>query len=199
MTALAEDNAIATPAAISERERRRHRRLDLRIGGRFMNESSDEFRLRTINISCSGAFMEARQRPPLGANVVCYFDGLGRVAATVVRRTAEGFAVLFRISPFKRDKLADRLTWLLNKDALGLAEDREAPRHAASGPAVITRQDGSRLQCRVLDISLTGAGFETDGAAPMIGEIIQTGNLRGEVVRRTEKGFGVRFLHGPSD
>jgi hypothetical protein len=53
---------------------------------------------------------------------------LGRVAATVIRATPTDFAAHFRIVQHKREKLADRLTWLLNKDRLDLTDDRNGSR-----------------------------------------------------------------------
>ncbi len=195
MSALRQSVVEDHVAKRAERERRRHRRIQVKIAGRFLDEGGHEHAFSTFNISCSGAFILSAQRPAIGAEVVCYFDELGRVPANVVRRTSEGFAALFNVSPFKRNKLADRLIWIINRDPLGLQEERDTPRYAAGGPALVTRADGRQIQCRAIDISLTGAGFETDGPAPDIGEVVSVGNLRGEVVRRTPNGFGIRFLH----
>jgi hypothetical protein len=107
-----------------------------------------------------------------------------------------GFAVRFQTSTLKRDKLADRLTWLLNKDTLGLAEDRAAARFSATGQAVVILSDGTQLQCRLTDISLTGAAFEALGAPPFVGDRVRTGNLPAEVVRVAGKKFAVRYLRG---
>ena len=64
-------------------------------------------------------------------------------------RWQNGFALRFQTTQTKRDKLADKLVWLTNREALGLVEERGAQRFAAEGPAIIIRQDGRRLQCRV--------------------------------------------------
>jgi hypothetical protein len=47
----------------------------------------------------------------------------------------------------------------------------------------------------MLDISLTGASFETETRPPMIGEIVVAGNIRGEVVRASGNSFAIRYLH----
>jgi hypothetical protein len=59
---------------------------------------------------------------------------------------------------------------------------------------MVTRANGRVLQCRTVDISLTGAAFEGDGPAPPIGEIVSVGNLQGEVVRTLRNGFAIRYL-----
>ena len=114
---------------------------------------------------------------------------------------AVGFAMSMSATPRKRDKLADRLTWLINRDKLGLEEERGEARYQASGEATINLSDGSQLLCSVTDISLTGAAFETAGRPPFVGERVTVGNLVGEVVRVTGKKFGVRYVHGqkPAD
>ena len=176
-------------------DRRRHRRVDICLPGRFLTNLGSDASLSTINLSCSGALVESAILPDPGAELVCYFDDLGRVVATVVRRTPAGFAVTFNVASHKREKIADRLTWLLNKDTLDLTEEREAPRYAADVPAQVLRSNGQIMSCRVLDISLTGANFECRGVAlPKIGEIVSAGTIPAEVIRIGDGGFAVRYL-----
>ena len=192
--------SAAQPAAVkplplrrTQQDRRRNKRIDLSIDGRFLSKDGEDHTMRTLNLSCSGALVAAAVKPEPGANIVCYFNDLGRVASSVIRQTRDGFAVQFTVSQHKRDKLADRLTWLFNKETLELSDERATPRYVTDGPAVIELADGRKLQCRVVDISLSGASFEADGAAPYIGEIIKAGNLDGEVVRRGRNSFAIRF------
>ncbi|MEM6900230.1 MAG: PilZ domain-containing protein [Pseudomonadota bacterium] len=198
MTALARNHAILTQNPKLQKDHRLHKRVELTLRGRFLNETSEEHSFVSVNLSCGGARLRSNNVPPVGHNIVCYFDEIGRVAGKIVRHTEDGFAVGFNTVQSKRDRLADKLIWLDNKDRLNLHEERGSPRYPADGPAILIRQDGRRLQCRVIDISLTGAGFETDGQPPMIGEQIIAGNLSGEVVRRNGKAFGVRFVR-PAD
>lgn len=181
---------------LSRRDRRGFKRVELKLTGRFLIGDSEDHVLSTADISCDGAFIVSSERPGLDQQVVCYFDEVGRVVANVVRVSPEGFAVRFHTSPHKRDKLADRLTWLINRDKLGLEEERGETRYRASGEAIVNRADGSQLQCSVTDISLTGAAFETTGKAPFVGERVTVGNLVAEVVRVTGNKFAVRYMHG---
>jgi len=194
MSALAKNHEIFRHNPKLRKDHRRHRRVKIKLNGRFLNDQSEEHSLILENISCGGACVKSAAIPEINSQIVCYIDELGRLVGNVVRHTEGGFAIKLQVSQLKRDRLADKLIWLVNKDRLGLTEERAAQRFAAEGPALIKRQDGRTLQCRVVDISLTGAGFETDGPSPMIGETIQIGHVAAEVMRSTPKGFGVRFI-----
>ncbi|WP_341197675.1 PilZ domain-containing protein [Hyphomonas chukchiensis] len=186
---------VSTSTLINpNKDRRLHKRIALSLVGRLLDETSADHDVRTVDISCSGAMIRSAHRPQPGAQVICYFNDLGRVAATVIRSGPQGFAVHFKAAQHKRDKLADRLTWLLNKDKLCLADERSAARVATSGPALLTLADGSEIPCRVLDISLTGASFEAEDGTPMVGDVVLAGNVRGEVVRVEQKRFAIRYL-----
>ena len=78
---------------------------------------------------------------------------------------------------------------------VGLTEEREAKRYPGGGPAMVKRENGLVIQCTVVDISLTGAAFSTEGANPFVGEIVIAGKLKGEVVRSGDGKFAVRYLH----
>ncbi|MEL6413547.1 MAG: PilZ domain-containing protein [Pseudomonadota bacterium] len=179
-------------------DRRRHQRVELRLTGRFMCDGADHTFL-TENVSCGGALLEAAAVPAIGTKIVCYFDELGRVAGEVIRKSENGFAVQFQTPQHKKDKLADRLVWLLNHKKYDLVDERNSPRKATGGPALITRANGTKLQCRVIDISLTGAAFEFDGPVPIVGEHVRVGSLRGAVVRAVTGEFAIRFIHQKKD
>lgn len=171
-------------------------RLPVRIPGRFMTEASEEHRMVSVAMSGTSAEVRAHVLPARGSNIVCYFDEIGRVVGSVKETLAKGFIVAFATTSLKRDKIADRLVWLANKDALGLSDERAEPRYSAGGPAMVQLANGRTVKCRVVDISLSGAGFEAMGLAPALGEVIRAGSLRGEVVRSSGRSFGIRFLHG---
>lgn len=198
MNAHLHSNAVRLQNPRLVKDHRVHRRVEIALHGRFLNDQSEEHALVTTNISCGGALVKSPAKPDLDSQVVVYLDEMGRVQGNVVRHTDEGFALYFKVTQKKRDKLADKLIWLINRDKLGLVEERGATRFAAEGPALIIRQDGRHLQCHVVDISLTGAGFIAQGPPPMIGEIVTTGTVSAEVVRSNGSNFGVRFLRSLS-
>ena len=117
----------------------------------------------------------------------------------MIRKSESEFAVQFQTPQHKKDKLADRLVWLLNYEKYNLVDERASPRKATGGPALITRANGTKLQCRVIDISLTGAAFEFDGPVPIVGEHVRVGSLRGAVVRAVTGEFAIRFIHQKKD
>ena len=181
-------------STLPRKDRRAHRRVDLSLSGRCLNADQEDFQIETVNLSCAGAMMTGERTPAIGSEVICYFEQLGRVAGTVVRSSTGGFAIEFDIHEHKRDKLADRLTWLLNKESLGLSEERASKRHDTDAEVSVVRRNGLELQCRVRDISLSGASFQTRGPLPVIGEIISVGNVHGRVVRIGDGGFAVSYL-----
>ncbi len=182
------------PIPRPQKDRRLHKRVAIRLPGRFLNEMSEEYAFTSADVSCGGARLRSAERVPVNARIVCYFEELGRVACKVVRPCEDGFAVAFLTTTHKREKLADRLTWLVNREALELREERATPRYDTAGPAIVRLSDGTTLQCRVKDISLTGAGLEAVTRAPMIGEMVTAGTLRGEVVRSQGRQFGIRWI-----
>ncbi|MEL7545600.1 MAG: PilZ domain-containing protein [Pseudomonadota bacterium] len=194
MSAMAKQASDESLALNTNKDRRRYQRVELNLTGRFLYDEGD-FDLITTDISCGGATIQSTAQPPLGHLIVCYFDELGRVNARVVRHNETGFSVSFEASPRKRDKLADRLIWLLNVDAFALEDERDAPRKLDASAAMVLREDGEALPCRVIDISLTGASFESMDGSPMVGETVSAGKLQGEVVRVTPGEFAIRFMH----
>lgn len=194
MSAALQKTQTPSAAVRTRRDRRLHKRVELSLNGRFLHDGTDHTFI-TANVSCGGAVVRAHAIPEIGAPVVCYFDDLGRVSGQITRHTEDGFAVEFNSSRHKKDKLSDRLVWLLNHKKYDLTDERSAPRKAGGGPALVTRSNGTKLQCRVIDISLTGAAFEFDGPVPVVGEHVRVGTLRGEVVRAVSREFAIRFIH----
>lgn len=194
MSAVPKDLLSDFPLARKQVDRRRNRRIAVRIKGRYLDEVSEDQGLQTRDISCGGALIDSEHRPPIGARIVCYFDQLGRVAATVTRHDISGFAVQFHTTQTKRDRLADKLIWMINRGPLNLEDERRSERYSANGPAIVKRENGREMQCRAVDISLTGASFKTDGPLPIIGEMVKVGNLYGTVVRSSQKFFAIRYL-----
>ena len=181
-------------------ERRRHQRVDVQVMGRYMLESRREYPCQTVNISPGGLAILAPVMGNIGERVVIYLDQLGRVEGTVVRQFQNGFAIAFSATVRKRDKLASQLTWLANRQLLGLPEDRRHDRVQPRIPrTVITLDDGQRVVARLIDISTSGAGISTDLKLVMDQRIV-VGKLPAKVVRVFEGGVAVEFgrvLTGP--
>jgi PilZ domain len=181
-------------------ERRRHQRVDVQVMGRYMLESRREYPCQTVNISPGGLAILAPVMGNIGERVVIYLDQLGRVEGTVVRQFQNGFAIAFSATVRKRDKLASQLTWLANRQLLGLPEDRRHDRVQPRIPrTVITLDNGQQVVARLIDISTSGAGISTELKLVMDQRIV-VGKLPAKVVRVFEGGVAVEFgrvLTGP--
>ncbi|PVB59992.1 PilZ domain-containing protein [Labrenzia sp. 011] len=174
-------------------DRRRHQRVQVNILGRFMLEDRREYPCQVIDMSPGGMAMITPVVGRVGERVVAYLDHLSRVEGQISRLIEGGFAVQLRNTARKRDKIANVLTWLANRDVLNLPEDRRHDRFVPKNP--MTRMilpDGSQHMCRVIDVSLSGAAIATD-IIPQTGDSITLGKMRARVVRPIEGGIAVEF------
>ena len=175
-------------------DRRRHKRVSVAMLGRFMRENKQEYPCRLLDISVGGAAVMSPVTVDLGERVVAYFDHIGGVEGTVVREFEGGFAFKIQATQHKREKLAAQLTWLANRSELGDIDDREHERLTpTNGLSSLQLAEGITLNCRVLDVSISGASIATP-ARPEIGTEVILGKLRARVVRHHADGFGVRFV-----
>lgn len=178
-------------------DRRRHRRFHLALLGRFMRANKQEFPCRLQDISVGGAAVMAPVEVELGERIIAYFDEIGGLEGEVARVFDGGFAMRFRASQHKREKLAAQITWLVNKHELGDAFGRRHKRfEVVNKTSTLILPDGSAADCRVLDVSLSGASIGTT-ARPPAGSVVMLGKLRCKVMRYHDRGIGVQFLDIP--
>ncbi|MEX0590031.1 MAG: PilZ domain-containing protein [Xanthobacteraceae bacterium] len=174
-------------------ERRRHQRVRVNLTGRFMREDRQEFPCQTINMSPGGASLSTAMPPRVGEHVVAYIDHIGRVEGRCTRVFDNGFAMTISATLRRRDKLADQLTWFANRNALGLPEDRRHKRIELRDPrSTLTLPDGSTIECRVVDVSLSGAAVATK-AKIALGSPVTLGRTPARVVRQLDIGFALEF------
>ena len=190
--ALAESLRQRLPLA--HEERRRHARVKVCLFGRYMLTDRRELPCQSIDISPSGLALIAPVEGEIGQRVVVYLDHLGRLEGEIVRHVPNGFAMALRLSPQKREKIADKLTWLVNRGELGLAEDRRHERIEPVHKRVqIATADGALHAGILNDVSLSGASVRAN-VQPSMGELVTLGATRGRVVRHFSSGFAVEFL-----
>src|ERR1700691_5228423 len=103
-------------------ERRRHQRVAISLLGRYMLEDKREFPCQTADMSPGDVGLIAPVRGKIGERVVAYLDQIGRIEGKIVRFTERGFALRLNLPLVKREKIANQLTWLINRDALGMLE-----------------------------------------------------------------------------
>jgi hypothetical protein len=174
-------------------ERRRFQRVRVDLLGRYMLPDRREFPCQVVDMSPGGMALIAPVAGQPGERVIAYVDHLGRLEGHIARVLQNGFAMTISATPRKRDKLAAQLTWLANRNILGLPEDRRHGRTVPRNP--ITRlvlPNGLNVSVRIIDVSQSGAGIATDQRPP-IGTLVMLGKVQGRVVRHLEDGFAVEF------
>jgi hypothetical protein len=182
-----------TAAQVGLRERRRFRRMPIQVSGRLLDTFGREHDCRTEDISPGDVRIAATTLPPIGERVVIYLEGIGRVSGKVARTCGEGeVAVIFDFTAHKREKLAEQLTLIINRD-LGI-----------EGPERPTIQDGAQLvklefetgeayEGEVVDFSLAGISIKSKRPPPLIGVWVRVGTVYGRVARLIEGGFAIDF------
>jgi PilZ domain len=176
-------------------ERRRFQRVKVHLLGRYMLPDRREFPCQVINMSPGGLALLAPGIGNVGDRVIAYLDHIGRVEGKITRIIDNGFAMTIGATARKRDKLAAQLTWLANRDILNLPEDRRHDRVVPRNPiAVITLEDGTRMTCRIIDLSLSGSAVAAEHRPPLQ-SLVLLGRVQARVVRNLEEGFAMEFIH----
>ncbi|MTI42244.1 PilZ domain-containing protein [Roseibium hamelinense] len=185
--------ATDTHRTLNAADKRRHQRVKVNILGRFMLEDRREYPCQVVDMSPGGMAMITPVPGRIGERVVAYLDHLSRVEGRIARVFEGGFAVELRNTLRKRDKIANVLTWLANRDELNLPEDRRHDRFVPKNPMTkIVMPDGTEHVCRIIDVSLSGAAIAID-TKPEMGDSIAIGKMRARVVRHIEGGIAVEF------
>ncbi|POR46967.1 hypothetical protein CYD53_12152 [Bosea psychrotolerans] len=147
----------------------------------------------TVNASPGGLMIKSAVAPYKGQRIVGYFSELGRIEGTVTRILRDRFAISVKSTMRKLEKTASTLTWLGNRDDLGLPDNRKHERisltHAFS---VVTLPDGRSAPARILDASMEGVAFATQLTIPP--DIsFKVGSRSARVTRVMNGGYAVAF------
>src|SRR5215469_14737538 len=176
-------------------ERRRFQRVKVHLLGRYMLPDRREFPCQIINMSPGGLALLAPGIGNVGDRVIAYLDHIGRVEGRITRIIDNGFAMTVGATARKRDKLAAQLTWLANRDILNLPEDRRHDRIVPCNPmAMLTLENGSKVTCRIIDLSLSGAAIAAETCPPPR-SLVMLGRVQARVARNIENGFAIEFVH----
>ena len=174
-------------------ERRNTQRVNVKVYGRFMLEDRTEHPCQVIDMSPGSVALRTDHMGEPGEKCIAYLDHIGRVEGVVSRTFQDGFAFTIIASDRKKDKLAAQLTWLANKHELDLPEDRRHERLQPRNPRnVLKLSDGRQYQCKIADLSLSGAGVEIE-MKPELGTEVLLGSIRGRVVRHFADGVAIEF------
>ena len=187
-------NKIMDVLPLSE-ERRRFQRVRVNLLGRYMLADRREFPCQVTDMSPGGLALLAPGIGNVGDRVIAYLDHIGRVEGRITRIIDNGFAMTIGATAGKRDKLAAQLTWLANRDILNLPEDRRRDRIVPRNPiAMLTLEEGTKMTCRIIDLSLPGAAIAAENRPP-IKSLVMLGRVQARVVRNLEEGFAIEFVH----
>ena len=174
-------------------ERRRHARVKVALLGRYMLSYRTEFPCQSIDMSVGGLAITAPVKGRIGERVIVYLEHIGRIEGDIARHTTDGFGMTVIATSRKREKLAAQLTWLANRAALGLPEDRRHDRlQPTASRIVLTLSDGTEVPVKMLDMSLSGAAFSAD-VKLMITDPVTLGKTQAKVIRKFEGGYAVEF------
>ena len=183
----------ATPEHVNADDRRSHERLRVKLYGRFMLEDQTEHPCAVEDISPGNLSLRTDRVGGAGEKVIVYLDQIGRLEGVITRTDLGGFALTIIATERKREKLAAHISWLNNRDKLGSIEDRRHERIAPRNPnTVLQMADGRQYQCRIIDLSLSGAAIEID-VKPAMGTHVVLGAMHGQIVRHFEEGVAVQF------
>jgi hypothetical protein len=171
----------------------RFQRVRVSVLGRYMLQDRREFPCQILEMSPGDASVIAPISGQVGEKVIAYIDHIGRIEGTVISTLEGGFNMDIVASPRKRDKMAAQLTWLANKDILDLPEDRRHERVVPDNRhSTVVLDDGRRYNCKIIDISLSGAAIEL-AVRPAMGTPVTLGRMRARVVRHFQDGVAVEF------
>jgi hypothetical protein len=169
-------------------------RVKVSVLGRYMLADRREFPCQVLEMSPGDAVVIAPVSGKPGEKVIAYLDHIGRVEGAITESNEGGFVMDIVASPRKRDKMAAQLTWLANKDVLNLPEDRRHERVVPDNRhSTVVLDDGRRYNCKIIDISLSGAAIEL-AVRPAMGTPVTLGRMRARVVRHFQDGVAVEFI-----
>lgn len=171
----------------------RFQRVKISVLGRYMLADRREFPCQILEMSPGDALVIAPVTGGAGEKIVAYVDHIGRIEGSITEAVDGGFVMEIVASARKRDKTAAQLTWLANKDLLDLPEDRRHERVVPDNRhSTVVLDDGRRYNCKIIDISLSGAAIEL-AVRPAMGTPVTLGRMRARVVRHFHDGIGVEF------
>ncbi len=177
-------------------EKRRHRRIAIPLVVKMLLEDGSEVEGIVRDISAGGAALLSATTPEPGSTIIIYIQDVGRMESKVIRAHPHGFAVDFECSRTKRERVADKLTWIANKARLGLSEEGLSLDGVKGQDADLVMSTGVSMACRIIGLSLNGASLQI-APKPTIGAEVTLGKMRGTVTHHLPEGIGIEFT-GPS-
>jgi len=153
------------------------------------------FACRTTRVSPFRMLVEVPIDGQVGERMTAYFREFGELEGTISHVRRGSFLVDMEMSPERRLRMSEQLTWLEKKFRDASVQDvREDARIIPpASHSVMILADGSIHGCFIIDISSSGAGISAE-VQPPIGTPLAIGACVGRVIRVFETGFAVKFV-----
>jgi PilZ domain len=157
------------------------------------------FACRTKRVSPFRMMVDVPVTGKVGDHLTSYFRDFGPLDGRISDIRPGCFLLELDMTFFMREKLANKLGWLEEKlRDPGIPELRKEARIIPHHPySSLTLADGSIHDCRIIDMSVTGAAVSCQ-VQMTIGTPLAIGACVGRVVRALPNGFAVRFVEPPS-
>jgi hypothetical protein len=153
------------------------------------------FACRTSRVSPFRMLVDVPVVGRIGDRISSYFGDFGRLEGHISDTTPGGFLFELSMDKATRERMANQLAWLENKQKDSSVRDaRKQARIIPAAPhSALTFADGSIHSCFIIDMSISGAAVSA-GVQPAIGTPLAVGTCIGRVVRHLPDGFAVQFV-----
>lgn len=153
------------------------------------------FACRTRRVSPFRALVDAPVPGRIGDKFTSFFSDFGKFECHVSDITPGGFLMELDTTASMRKSLAQKLTWLEQKEQDPSIQDRRD--HARFIPEVphstLLFADGSMASCFIIDISVSGVAVSSS-VQPELGTPLSVGACVGRVTRIFTDGFAIKFV-----
>ena len=153
------------------------------------------FACRTTRVSPFRMMLAVPVVGRVGDRIAPYFGDFGKLEGVISDAGSGGFLLELAMNSSMREKFANKLSWLENKQKNpGIPDGRKQARIIPANPhSTLTLADGSIHSCLVIDMSVSGAAVCAE-LQPPIGMPLAIGACIGRVVRILPDGFAVKFV-----
>ena len=157
------------------------------------------FSCRTTRVSPYRMMVDVPVVGKVGDSLTTYFPDFGKLDGCISDTKPGCFLLELDVPYAVRQKLADKLTWLeeKQKDPEIIDLRKESRVIPARSHSILTLADGTIHECFVIDMSVTGVAVSAE-MQPEIGTPLAVGACVGRVVRVFPFGFAVNFVERQS-
>ena len=111
----------------------------------------------------------------------------------VARQFDACFALKMEAPTLKRERIAKKIAWIIERQSRGAADYRQHERiFPRRSSVILSTEEGRHFPATLIDVSLPGASLMIDPAPP-VGSQVKVGQTSARVVRQFEGGVAVTF------